>query len=118
MYFFVIKGSGTPAVPTTGLVSTNTGQATGLAVATTGAGDTGDQVVALLRNLSTIQLSDAVFQNPGFAMLQDISVNLPAVTNAGRRNPFAAIGNDAGSDTFVSGTSTVPAAGSSTSTAQ
>jgi hypothetical protein len=50
--------------------------------------------VSLLRNLSTIQLSDAIFQNPSFALLKDINITFPAVTNQGRRNPFAVVGGD------------------------
>lgn len=94
VYFFVIKGDSTSSSPTIGLVSTNTGKATGVAVASTGGGSTGDQVVSLLRNLSVIQLSDAIFQNPSFSMLQDISITLPPVTNQGRRNPFAVVSGD------------------------
>ena len=118
VYYFAGKGGSTAtSAPTTGLVSTNTGQTTGLAVATTGstAQSTGNQVVSLLRNLSVIQLSDAVFQNPGFAMLQDISINLPPVTNQGRRNPFAPVGTDSASLVgIVSSTTTATGSASST----
>ncbi len=112
VYFFVIKGKdgGAPAsesLATGGLVSTNTGRTTGAAVATTGTANPGDQVVALLRNLSTIQLSDAVFVNPSFSQLRDISIVLPPVTNQGRRNPFAPIG---GENVAPAPTGTVPAA--------
>lgn len=97
--------------PQTGLVSSagTTGIPT---AATTGSSSTGQQVVNLLRSLSTIQLSDAVFQNPTFSLLQDMSIALPPVTNPGRRNPFAPIGNDTGSTTVSSdllNTDAVPA---------
>lgn len=117
VYFFVLKKDGadiartTPPVGTSGLVSTNTGRTTGTTVATTGSVNTGDQVVSLLRSLSTIQLSDAVFQNPTFELLSDISITLPPVVNQGRRNPFAPISGD---NTSIipagSATGTVPAA--------
>lgn len=95
VYFFVIKGSGEKDSTTqTGLVSTNNGQVTGVTASTTGNQSAGDQVVALLRNLSTIQLNGEVFQNPQFASLKDISINLAPVTNQGRRNPFAAVSTD------------------------
>jgi hypothetical protein len=115
IYFFV-GGSNTAAAQSSSLVSTNTGKTTGLVVATTGASNTGDQVVSLLRNLSTIQLSDAVFQNPGFGLLQDISIALPPVVNPGRRNPFAPIGNDAAATVTPVTTSvtTTPITGSAT----
>lgn len=109
VYFFVIKDDSTTTTPTTGLVSTNTGKTTGTAVATTGSTGTGDQVVALLRNLSVIQLSDALFQNPHFSQLLDISITLPPVTNQGRRNPFAALGGDMDlTPVPISATSTTP----------
>lgn len=109
-YFFLIKGDSGNADQPTGLVSTNTGKQTGIAVATTG--KTGDQVVSLLRNLSTIQLSDALFQNPSFAYLEDISITLPPVTNQGRRNPFAAVGGD--NPVVLGGSSTTTQAATST----
>lgn len=91
VYFFSGAKQVEGQTQATGLVSSNTGQATGVAVATTGTANTGDQVVALLRNLSTIQLNEAVFQNPGFVLLRDISITLPPVTTQGRRNPFAPV---------------------------
>ncbi len=106
VYFFVTKDDSGATTPTTGLVSTNTGRATGIAVATTGGG-TGDQVVSLLRNLSVIQLSDAIFQNPSFSMLQDISITLPPVTNQGRRNPFAVVSGDNAALPVTTGTASV-----------
>lgn len=79
--------------PQTGLVS-SAGTSGIPTAASTSSSATGQQVVNLLRSLSTIQLSDAVFQNPTFSLLQDMSIALPPVTNPGRRNPFAPIGND------------------------
>lgn len=49
----------------------------------------GNQVVTLLRNLSTITLDDAVFRNPGFNRLQNQTIGLPVPASQGRRNPFA-----------------------------
>lgn len=98
VYFFVGGSGDSTEAPATlatgGLVSSNTGQNTGTAVSSTGASNTGDQVVSLLRNLSTIQLNDAVFQHPGFGLLRDITITLPPVTNQGRRNPFAPLSGD------------------------
>lgn len=96
-YLFGNKGASSSSQQT-GLVSTTTGSAAGLAAtttATTGT-DTGDQVVTLLRSLSSITLDDSVFHNPSFALLSDLSIALPPVTNQGRRNPFAPVGNDSG----------------------
>ncbi len=110
VYFFVFKNnsSGTAAQPS-GLVSTNTGAAQGIANQnTTGSSQTGSQVVQILRNLSVIRLDDAVFQNPAFAYLSDISITLPPPINQGRRNPFASVGNDTAAS---SGSSTTPTTG-------
>ena len=123
VYFFVIKkddampadGSTVPLAGTSGLVSSNTGKTTGIAVATTGTTSTGDQVVNLLRSLSVIQLSDAIFQNPGFDMLRDISITLPPVTNQGRRNPFAPISGD---NTVFTASATTSATTTDTGAAQ
>lgn len=94
VYFFVFKKKDTTA-PTnqTGLVSTSTGGTQGLQ--NTNTSETGSQVVMLLRNLTAIKLDDSVFRNPSFALLTDLSVSLPPVSNPGRRNPFAPIGIDA-----------------------
>lgn len=93
VYFFVIKGksTGTQAQPT-GLVSTTTGTAQGLQTPVASTSSTGSQVVEILRNLSVLKLDDAVFRNPAFSLLSDISIALPPVSNQGRRNPFAPIG--------------------------
>lgn len=102
VYFFVLKEPSNPeTIATSGLVSTNTGQSTGSTSATTGSNDAGNQVVVLLRNLSTIRLDDAIFKTPGFALLRDISINLPPVTNQGRRNPFAPVGGDAVTEVVI-----------------
>lgn len=93
-YFFLGRNADSP-VPASGLVSTNTGAAAGVSGTPAPSGiSTGSQVVELLRNLSVIQLSPAVFQNPSFALLSDIGVAIPPVSSPGRRNPFAAVGAD------------------------
>lgn len=95
VYVFVIRGSSSSSSSSTAsLVSTGTGSTASLPTAATSTGTAGDQVVAILRNLSSIQLSDAVFQNPAFAMLTDLSTTIPPATNPGRRNPFAPVGTD------------------------
>lgn len=99
VYFFVIKKSGGTAA--TGLVSSNTGAAQGLQNTVTGQDTTGSQVVTILRNLSVIKLDDSVFRNPAFALLTDISISLPPITNQGRRNPFAPVGVDAATSTVI-----------------
>ena len=101
IYFFARSGTSTPAATSSKnatLVSTNTGTAQGIKSSnTTTAGSpvsSGDQIVSILRNVSSIQLNDALFQNPAFATLTDLSIALPAVTTQGRRNPFAPAGTD------------------------
>ena len=100
IYFFAVKGSGSASATTTpGLVSANTGTANAIPTSSTSAAAPGSQVVALLRNLSVIQLDDSVFSNPSYALLQDLSIQLPPITNHGRRNPFAVVGSDAAAPT-------------------
>ena len=109
IYFFGFRGN-TGQAADAGLVSTNTGNAAGLASATSGSGSAaGEQVVVLLRNLSAIKLDDAVFRNPSFVLLQDTSVQLPPITNQGRRNPFASVGVDANAPSLVPVTSAATA---------
>jgi hypothetical protein len=92
VYFFVIKKD--EGGSSAGLVSTNTGAAQGLQNAPASQSATGSQVVTILRNLSVIKLDDSVFKNPAFALLTDVSISLPPITNQGRRNPFAPVGID------------------------
>jgi hypothetical protein len=101
--------SGGTSSSTTGLVSANTGTAQGLQNTTGDQNTTGSQVVTILRNLSVIKLDDSVFRNPAFALLTDISISLPLVTDQGRRNPFAAVGTDTPATPTTS--ATTPAAG-------
>lgn len=107
VYFFVIRDKGT-SIPDaqTGLVSSNTGASQGLQ--NTVSAETGSQVVVLLRNLTAIKLDDSVFRNPSFALLTDMSVSLPPVSDPGRRNPFAPIGIDAPLPTIPVSTPTTP----------
>ena len=121
VYIFVIQGSSSSSNSSTAsLVSTSTGSSASIPTDATSTGSAGDQVVAILRNLSSIQLSDAVFQNPAFAMLTDLSTALPPATNPGRRNPFAPVGTDtAASSTptaLSTGAITTPPASSAKST--
>lgn len=98
VYFFARSGSAPAASNNATLVSTSTGTAQGLQSQAAANGSaknpSGDQIVALLRNVSSIQLNDSLFQSPAFATLTDLSIALPAVTSQGRRNPFAAAGTD------------------------
>lgn len=90
-YFFVAKKE--KASVDVGLVSNNATLPQG-GQNTNSQSVTGNQVVTILRNLSAIKLDDSVFRNPAFALLTDISISLPPVTNQGRRNPFAPVGTD------------------------
>ncbi len=112
-YFTIGKKNEAP-VANSGLVSQATGAAQGLPSSnvSASASQTGNQVVTILRNLSVIGLDDAVFRNPAFAYLSDISIILPPPTTPGRRNPFAAIGSDLGAAPAVTQPSTTtPASG-------
>ena len=107
-YFFGFKNDYANAADTPGLVSTNKGTAQGLQNTAATGDTTGSQVVSILRNLSVIKLDDAVFRNPAFALLTDISISLPPVTNQGRRNPFAPVG---AADIAIPATITTPGTG-------
>lgn len=91
IYYFVSKKPSNTSTSQTGLVSSNSKATTG-SIPTAANGAAGSQVITLLRNLSTIQLSDAVFQNPNFSLFRDLGVPLPTATNLGKRNPFASAG--------------------------
>lgn len=93
-YFLGFKNYHADAADTPGLVSTTKGSSQGLQNSTNTGDNTGSQVVSILRNLSVIKLDDAVFRNPAFALLTDVSISLPPVSNQGRRNPFAPVGTD------------------------
>jgi hypothetical protein len=69
------------------------------------------EVLATLGNLRTIKLDDSLFQDPLFLSLSDFGVTIPPAA-AGRRNPFAPVGQGGGaSKTTVVSTSTSPAPG-------
>ncbi|MDB4984608.1 MAG: hypothetical protein JWM20_787 [Patescibacteria group bacterium] len=107
VYFFVIRKPSSPTADA-GLVSASTGTAGAVPTASSAGSKPGDEVVSILRNLTAISLSDAVFQNPSFAMLTDLSISLPPATNPGRRNPFAPVGADAAAATpIATSTSTI-----------
>lgn len=94
IYYVVSKKPNTTSTPQTGLVSSNSKTATG-SIPTAANGAAGSQVITLLRNLSTIQLSDAVFQNPNFSLFRDLGIPLATATDLGKRNPFASAGYSA-----------------------
>lgn len=58
------------------------------------ASNTSDSLLRILNNLQSLELNDSIFFNPAFDELRDISIPLVKEGNAGRRNPFAPIGND------------------------
>jgi hypothetical protein len=107
-YFFGFKHDQANAADAPGLVSTNTGTTQGLQNTSTTGDTTGSQVITILRNLSVIKLDDAVFRNPAFALLTDISISLPPTTDQGRRNPFAPVGTDSSLTPAVPQTITTP----------
>lgn len=50
-----------------------------------------NELLATLGNLRTIQLDNSIFKEPLFMSLSDFGVAIPPVA-AGRRNPFAPVG--------------------------
>ena len=74
------------------------------------------EILATLGNLRTIKLDNSLFQDPLFLSLSDFGVSIPPAA-AGRRNPFAPVGQDGGaSRTTVVSTTTSPAGPAGTST--
>lgn len=74
------------------------------------------EILATLGNLRTIKLDNSLFQDPLFLSLSDFGVSIPPAA-AGRRNPFAPVGQDGGaSRTTVVSTTTPPAGPAGTST--
>ncbi len=53
-----------------------------------------NELVVLLKSVSTLTLSNAVFTNPTFNVLQDISSRVRVEGDPGRPNPFLPIGQD------------------------
>ncbi len=53
------------------------------------------EVLATLGNLRTIKLDNSIFSDPLFMSLSDFGVSIPPAA-AGRRNPFAPVGQDSG----------------------
>lgn len=93
LYVLFVKPDGSQSNAT--LTSSNTG-ASPLQTRTTQntASSTGDSLLRILNNLEGLELNDSIFFNPAFDELRDISIPLVKEGNAGRRNPFAPIGND------------------------
>lgn len=56
------------------------------------------EILATLGNLRTIKLDNSIFQDPLFMSLSDFGVTIPPAA-AGRRNPFAPVGQDGGAPT-------------------
>lgn len=65
------------------------------------------EILATLGNLRTIKLDNSIFSDPLFISLSDFGVNIPPAA-AGRRNPFAPVGQNG--PTPTQGTTTAPTA--------
>jgi hypothetical protein len=63
------------------------------------------EILATLGNLRTIKLDNSIFSDPLFQSLSDFGVAIPPAA-AGRRNPFAPVGEDASAQTQPEATST------------
>jgi hypothetical protein len=100
--FKVLSGGGNTGGATTQNVGLVTSSATGSAVtpgiiAEEGISPTtaqSNELVVLLKSVSTLTLSNAVFTNPTFNVLQDISSRVRIEGDPGRVNPFLPIGQD------------------------
>ena len=97
IYVFFIKS----APPEDNLISLSPGMPlqnmSGLPLETgalNGSPTAGQDFLALLLNIKTIKLNDAIFSDPAFKNLHDSSIILIPDGTEGRPNPFAQFGND------------------------
>lgn len=107
-YIFFIKPSSSDQA---NLVSTT---ASGVSTSTTGtinanatSAVSGD-FLALLLNVKTIKLDDAIFSDSAFSSLHDSSITLTPDGTEGRPNPFAQFGNDSVSVATPTSSTTTP----------
>lgn len=63
------------------------------------------EILATLGNLRTIRLDDSIFKDPLFMSLSDFGVTIPPAA-AGRRNPFAPVGQGGSVPRAATGTTT------------
>jgi len=94
LYVLFIKSDKAAPSSSATLTSSSTGFSPNQARTEPAVSNTGDSLLRILNNLENLELNDSIFFNPAFAKLRDISIPLVKEGNAGRRNPFAAIGND------------------------
>lgn len=62
-------------------------------LSTTSSDTVSGDLLVTLNNLNTIKLDEGIFKDPVFMSLSDFGVTLPTQA-AGRRNPFAPVGQD------------------------
>lgn len=65
------------------------------------------QILATLGNLRTIKLDNSIFSDPLFQSLSDFGVSIPPAA-AGRRNPFAPVGQSGPAATGTTTASSTP----------
>lgn len=98
IYIMFIKpdtsGSSATLVSSSQQPSSSASNATNQQTATPAPSGEHDALLRILNSLKELRLDDAIFFNPAFSELRDISIPLIKEGNAGRRNPFAPIGND------------------------
>jgi hypothetical protein len=95
LYVLFVKPDGGEQAGSPSLASSTTGNSP-IQAQTNQASSTsaGDSLLRILNSLEGLELNDSIFFNPAFQELTDISIPLVKEGNAGRRNPFAPIGND------------------------
>jgi hypothetical protein len=110
IYVFFVKPSSdnqaglVSSTPITTQTGTNNA---GVAVVPNGTPLAAGDFLALLLNVKSIKLNDAIFSDPAFNGLHDSSITLVPDVTTGRPNPFAQFGNDTVQTTT---TTTTPAA--------
>jgi hypothetical protein len=91
--------------------SSNSGGGATVTSSAQGESPVSQEILATLGNLRTIKLDNSLFQDPLFVSLSDFGVSIPPAA-AGRRNPFAPVGQDGGAATKAK----APAATTTTTT--
>ncbi len=92
---------------------TSSGETPLLTSSDDGTSPVSQEILVTLGNLRTIKLDNSIFSDPLFVSLSDFGVSIPPAA-AGRRNPFAPVGQNGPTPTQTA--STTPKAASTTPT--
>ena len=91
IYVITSRGSGTVAVPTSGLAKAVSRDINGTPTTNTTGATPAEGLLQTLQNLKHIELNEAIFSRADFISLVDYTVELTDLPR-GRNNPFAPLG--------------------------